>query len=305
MTDFARHVRDYLSLRRSLGFKLEYPGHVLEEFAAHLETVDATTLTTDLAVTWAGSRPGVQPVHLAHRLGAIRGFARYLRTIDPATEVPPLGIWPSHTTRATPHLYSDDEVHKLVDAARQLRPSLRAATYEALFGLLAVSGMRIGEALHLRREDVDIDRGVLTVRHGKFDRSRLIPLHPTATTALARYAARRDQLSRRPRATTFFISTVGTPLDSGCVHRTFQQLAASTGLGLGGRSRIHDLRHSFAVRSLIDMHRSGVDVRARMAVLSHYLGHANPAGTYWYLTAAPELMELAAAQVGRHLGARP
>jgi integrase len=305
MTDFTSQVRDYLQLRRSLGFKLEYPGYVLEAFAAHLETIGATTLTTELAIAWAGSRAGVQPVHLAHRLGAIRGFARYLRTIDPETEVPPPGIWQSRVTRAVPHLYSDDEVRRLVDAARHLRPPLRAATYEALFGLLAVSGMRVGEALHLTRNDVDLDRAVLTVQHGKFDRSRLIPLHPTAVTALARYAARRDQLCRAPNATTFFTSTVGTPLDSRCVHRTFKQLAAMTGLGSGMRPRIHDLRHRFAVRSLIDMHKSGAGVRVPMAVLSHYLGHAHPAGTYWYLTATPELMELAAAHVGRRLGEQP
>lgn len=300
------HVQNYLKMRRVLGFKLEFEGQVLPQLAAYLDAAGASTLTVELAIAWAGLPQGVQPISLAHRLGAARGLARYLQTIDPATEVPPCGIWPSVAPRPVPYLWSDAEIRSLLGAARELHPPLQAATHEALFGLLAVSGMRIGEALGLGRDDVDLDGGVVMIREAKFGRCRLVPLHPSTTDALRSFAARRDQLCPRPRSTTFFISGVGTALGYGGVRKTFNKLTAAIGLRTPTvRPRIHDLRHSFAVRTLIQWHRSGIDVEGRMAVLSNYLGHANPTGTYWYLSAAPELMELAADRLDGRFGARP
>ena len=306
MSDLGGHLDDYLRLRRALGFKLVFPGQVLPHFVAYLDAAGVATVSVESAVAWAGLPAGVQPISRSHRLGAVRGFARYLATIDPATQVPPCGIWPSAARRPTPYLWSDAEVGALIDAARALQPPLRAATHEALFGLLAASGMRVGEALGLGDNDVDLAGGVIKVRDAKFARSRLIPLHPTTTTALRSYARRRDQLCPNPRSATLFVSSVGTALAYNGVHKTFVELTTAIGLRTAtARPRIHDLRHSFAVRTLIAWHRSGLDVDARMVVLSNYLGHVNPSGTYWYLSASPELMELAAARLHSPLRARP
>jgi integrase len=298
VSELHRHLEDYLRLRRTLGFKLEFPGYVLLSLISYLEEAGAATITAELAISWAGLPRGVLPITWAHRLGAARGFARYLKTIDPATEVPPAGIWPSISPRPQPYIWADRDIRRLLVAARELRPPLRAATYEALFGLLAASGMRRGEAIGLDRTDADLDGGVLTIREAKFGRSRLVPVHPTVTSALASYAARRDQLCPNPATTRFFVSTVGTALRTNGTDRTFAQLTTALGLRTAARHpRVHDLRHSFTVRQLLEWQRNGDDVNARMPVLSAYLGHVSPEGTYWYLTAVPELMELAAARL--------
>jgi integrase/recombinase XerD len=305
VTDFAGYVQEYLHTRRALGFKLEFPGQVLPQFAAYLRAEGASTLTVSLAIAWADTPRDVLPIMRAHRLGAVRGFAKYLKTIEPATEVPPCGIWPSTSPRPTPYLWSDSDVVALLQATRDLQPRMRALTHETLFGLLAVSGMRVGEALRLCRDDVDLVDGVLTIREGKFGRSRLIPLHPSTTAALRAYAAHRDENGATARSDMFFVAAAGTGLRYSGVLHTFTQLTTRIGLRTPSvRPRIHDLRHSFAVRSLLDWHRCGVPVEPRMPVLSIYLGHVDPAGTYWYLSAAPELMELAAARLHARFGAQ-
>lgn len=305
MTDLARHVQDYLRLRRALGFKLRRHGEVLPQLVAYLDAAGAATLTIELAVSWARLPQAVHPSTWADRLGAARGFARYLQTIEPATEVPPRDVFGARRYRPTPYLWSDADVRRLMEAALQIQPPLRAATHEALFGLLSVSGMRVGEVIGLERDDVDLTGGVLTIREAKFGRSRLVPLHASASAALSSYAATRDRLCPKPRSRTFFISSVGTALLIHGVEHTFNQLTTSLGLRTATvRPRLHDLRHSFAVNTLIGWHRSGADVGAHIAVLSMYLGHVNPAGTYWYLSAAPELMELAAAHLDGQFGGR-
>ena len=227
MSALDAHVQDYLRLRRALGFKLKPEGRLLPQLAAYLDAAGASTLTSDLAIAWARLPVGVQPIQWAHRLSAARAFAVYLKTIEPSTEVPPAGVFGARQRRRAPYLWSRGEVSSLVEAARTLRPSLRAATYEALFGLLAVSGMRVGEAIGLARDDVDLNAGVLTIREAKLDRVRLVPLHQTSSEALRRYATDRDRLCPGPRSTTFFLSTVGTTLDYSCVWRTFAQLQLS------------------------------------------------------------------------------
>ena len=229
-----------------------------------------------------------------------------MKAIDPATEVPARDVFGARQRRPTPYLWSKDEVARLLEAARALRPPLRATSYEALFGLLAVSGMRIGEALALARDDVDLTAGVVAIPEGKFGRSRLVPLHPSATEQLRRYAARRERLCPRPRSRAFFLSSVGTALGYSSVRDTFVKLTTAIGLRTTTvHPRIHDLRHSFAVDNLIRWQRSGIEVAQRMPALSDYLGHVNPAGTFWYLSAAPELMQLAAQRLdGRFGGSR-
>jgi integrase/recombinase XerD len=305
VSGFDGHVRDYLKMRRALGFKLRGEGQMLVQLAGYLERAGAQHLTTELALRWAQLPQNVAPISWAHRLGAARGFAVYLKTIDPATEIPPRGLLPATAPRPTPYLWSPTDVARLVQATGQLRPPLRAATHEALFGLIAAAGIRLGEAIGLSRSDVDLTEGVLTIREAKFGHTRLVPLHSTVTDALGRYAQHRDRLCPQPRSTTFFISSVGTALLHGGVHDTFNQLTTALGLRTATiRPRIHDLRHSFAVRTLINWYQAGVDIDARLAVLSTYLGHINPAGTYWYLSASPELMALAAARLASRYGQR-
>jgi integrase/recombinase XerD len=302
--DLSRHVADYLRLRRALGFKLVNEGVILPQFAAFLQKAGQSTVTAQAAIAWAQQPRGVNPINWVHRLGAVRGFARYLQTIEPATEIPPSDVFTRPVCRADPYQYTPDDVRRLLTATRGLRPALRAATYETLFGLLGVTGMRIGETLVLRREDVDLQQGVVTVHGPKGGHMRLVPLHPSTTQALRSYAQLRDRLRPSPRADTFFVSIRGTRLHYGCVRTTFIELTTVVGLRTTGvKPRIHDMRHSFAVTQLLDWYRSGADVAGRMPILSTYLGHVNPAGTHWYLSAVPELMQLAAQRLGDHLPA--
>jgi integrase/recombinase XerD len=302
----SQHVDDYLRLRRSLGFKLERAGRLLPQFVAYLEAAGAATVTTELAIAWAREPSHARPNHWAQRLAVVRGFARYLQTVIPATEVPPSGVFPARRHRPTPYLWSSEDIARLVEHSRSLRPRLRAATSEALFGLLATTGMRLGEAVGLERGDVDFDTGIITIRQAKFDRTRLVPLHPTVTDALGHYQAERDRRCPDPRSSTFFLSSIGTALTPTGVARTLRQLTTSMGIRTDSvHPRTHDLRHSFAVRTLIQWHRSGVDIDAAMPRLSTYLGHIAPTDTYWYLSAAPELMELAARRLDTRFGARP
>jgi len=216
--------------------------------------------------------------------------------------VPPADVLPRCRRRPTPYLYSDAEIVALLTATGTLRPPVRAATYRTLIGLLAVSGMRVGEAIWLDRSDVDQAAGCVTVRAGKFGASRELPLHHSTLQALEEYRQVRDRRWPRPKSPAFFLSTAGTRLFYENVYKTFRGLVAEAGLrplAGGRRRRIHDLRHTFAVRTLIDWYRAGVDIPAVMPRLSSYLGHAAPAWTYWYLQATPELLQLAADRLER------
>lgn len=303
MSALSTHVEDYLRLRRALGFKLEREGQLLAQLAALVEAAGAETLTSELAIAWA-QQSASGPNRWAKRLGVARKFAAYLQTIVPATEVPPPGVFPARRHRPTPYLWSQEDICRLLEGARALRPPLRAATHEAIFGLLASSGMRIGEAVGLQRDDVDLRAGLITIREAKFDRWRLVPLHPTVTDALSRYAAERDRRCPRPRSSALFISSTGNALNRSGVGKTLRQITTTMGTRTETvRPRVHDLRHSFAVRTLIEWQRSGVSVDERIAVLSTYLGHVSPADTYWYLSASPELMTPAAERLDARFGA--
>jgi integrase/recombinase XerD len=298
------HVEDYLRLRRALGFKLERAAQLLPQLVAYLQAAGEPTITSDAAIAWARLPQRAHPNHWAQRLAIARGFARYLQTIDPATEVPPPGVFPTRRHRPTPYLWSQPEICQLIAGTRALRSPLRAATHEALFGLLATTGMRIGEAIGLQRGDVDLGAGLITIHQAKFDRARLVPLHPSTTEVLRRYAGERDRLCPRPRSQAFFLSGAGTALDRSGVGKTFRTITTAIGVRTATvHPRVHDLRHSFAVDTLIGWHQGGVNVDEHIGALSTYLGHVSPADTYWYLSASPQLMALAAERLHVRFGA--
>jgi integrase/recombinase XerD len=296
-TVMAARLHDYLTMRRLLGFKLGRPGELLTDFVAYLDRVGATTITTDVAVAWATRPADADPSWWGLRMSAVRTFARHLASIDPNTEVPPTGILPARTRRAEPFVYSAGDIAALMAATDHIPTPLVAATYRTLIGLLAVTGMRVGEAINLDRADVHNDDAVLVVRRGKFGKSREVPIHRSTVTALQRYAAVRDQYIPRPATPAWFVSSAGTRLNYKHVHRTFHQLTQTAGLqprSATRRPRPHDLRHTFAITTLLSWYRAGVDVQARLPLLSTYLGHVKPDCTYWYLSATPQLLGLVA-----------
>jgi len=305
MSGLGEHVDDYLKFRRAFGFKLERHGRILPQFVAYLEAAGASTVSSELAISWARLPTGAHPGHWAARLAVARGFAAYLQTIDPATEVPPADVFAVGYRRPTPYLWSQQDICGLLTQARALRPPLRAASLETLFGLLAVSGMRVGEAIALERSDVDLNDGVITIREqiAKHERARLVPLHASTVEALHRYVRTRERLCPQPRSKAFFLTGAGTVLNRSEVSKTLRKITTALGLRTATvHPRTHDLRHSFAVSTLIAWQRSGVQIDERIAALSTYLGHVSPADTYWYLTATPELMGAAAERLDRRFG---
>lgn len=301
-------LTDYLALRRALGYRLARPQILLNQFLDYLQDVDQITITVQSALTWARLSVDAAPAWRAYRLSVIRGFATYLHTLDPAHEVPAADLLPRRTRRATPYLYSEQDIAALIAAADALPTPLRRATFATLIGLLAVTGMRVGEAIGLDRSDVDLGHNLLLVRHTKFDKTRELVLHPSTSQALRRYSADQARLVPRPRTDAFFVSNAGTRLLYRNVQRAFQQLVLAVGLTPRSgscRPRIHDLRHSFAVASMLDAYAAGQDEQSRLSLISTYLGHVHPTSTYWYLSASPELMALAGQRLETHLAGRP
>jgi integrase/recombinase XerD len=294
---------DYLAVRRALGVKLAREEKLIRQFLAWLAEHDMTAVTADAALAWAREPGQVSAGWLGMRMRAVRGFAGFCRSLDGSTEVPPRDVLAGSGQRATPYLYSQDDIDALAAAAGMLRGEVRQATYRALIRLLAVTGMRIGEAASLDAGDFDPAAGVLTVRDAKYGRTRLLPLHPTTVAALLGY--RREIAEALPARATpaLLVSGAGTRLLTVNIGATFRQLVTAAGLmprSANCRPRPHDLRHAFAVRTLIGWFEDGEPVDARLPLLSAYLGHASPAHTYWYLDAAPELMTLAAARLHNH-----
>lgn len=293
MKPLTKAIEDYLALRRSLGYKLREYGGCLHEFAASLKRRCLPYITSKLAVEYASQRQHEKPVSWSRRLCIIRGFARYRAGDDPRTEVPAPTLLPFRSRRAKPYLYSEDEIVRLLAAALNIESphQLQSQTYYCFFGLLAVTGMRVGEAINLKPADVNLDEGVITIRGAKFDKTRLVPLHRTTRSVLAHYARLREAIY--PAAPTFFVTSRGTKLEKSNVSRIFRELSRQIGIrGSVARHgpRLHDFRHRFAVETLLRWYREGDEVTRRMPVLSTYLGHSHVTGTYWYLTNTPELM---------------
>jgi integrase len=293
-------------MRRSLGFKLHEAAARLLDFVTFMERHHAPYITHTLALAWAKQPSGVKPGEWARRLSYVRMFAHHRSATDPRTQIPPRDVLPYRPERARPYFYSDQEIRVLLSAALQLpsRGGLRPWTYHCLFGLLSVTGLRLGEAKALELQDVDLQAGVLTIRGAKFGKSRLVPLHASTCKALASYIARRGRVwAERPVSSYLFVSNWGNRLDGGEIHRTFYALSRQIGLrgpSEGRGPRLHDMRHRFASRTLLEWYRVGEDVERRLPILSAYLGHAHWRDTYWYLSALPELMQEAMSRLDRH-----
>ena len=301
MTSLRQALADYLRIRRRLGFKLSKDQRLLEDFVGFLEQAGAERITTELAVMWARLPVDAHPHRWGQRLSIARCFARYAATLDPASEVPSADLLPARRPRVAPYIYSSAEISALIEAAGQLTPPLRAASYRTVIGLMASTGLRLGEALALDRADVDLDDGALHVR-ARQTRQREVPLHPTATRALRDYARLRDRRLPQPQSPAFFLNPRGGRLSKDQFNHQFAKLIGQVGLegaGERARPRPHDLRHTMAVRTLLDWIAAGEDVDRRIPELCTFLGHAQPESTYWYLQAVPELMALVAARLQR------
>lgn len=290
-------AQDYLAERRALGFDLRIPGNQITAFARFADEVGHSgPLTTRIALDWVqGRAKHAAPFSWARRLDVLRPFARYLKRLDPATEFPETLIFGRSHRRLAPHIYSEQEICDLLAATRRLAPQggLRPAIFETVFGLIAATGLRLSEALHLRCGDVDLDQGVLTVRNTKFRKSRHVPMHATVVAALDRYMVVRARHGATNRDSFLFLSSLGRPLPTRTVHWVFQKLRAELGWtarGAHARTRIHDLRHTFICRRVQLWHEHGADIDNAMAALSTYVGHAKVSDTYWYLTGVPDLM---------------
>ena len=307
MSTLRQAAEQYLQLRRDLGCKLRETGRLLEDFVAFAERKGAPHVTTDLALRWAQQPAGVQPATWALRLQVVRRFALWLSAADRRTEVPLAGLLPGRYVRRRPYIYSDAEIKDLVRAAGQLASAagLRGRTYATLFGLVAVTGMRISEVVALDREDVDLDEGILRIRRTKFGKSRLVAVHDSTRQVLAEYARERDRIVRRPAAPAFFLSEGGDRVTACAARYNFAKVSREVGLraptaGRHGRGpRLHDMRHRFAVCTLLRWYRAGIDVEREIPKLATYLGHVHVNETYWYVEAVPELLELAARRLER------
>lgn len=301
MSGLRSMVEDYLAIRRALGFTLRAPAVLLEHFLRFAEQDHAEFITTDLAMRFVMQPGKAGPVTRGVRLRTVRLLAGYCATRDPRTEVPSRDLLPSQYRRQQPYIYTDEEIASLLVVAVRLpsRTGLRAATYTTLYGLLAVTGFRISEAVDLDRRDVDLEQGLITVRRTKFGKTRWVPLHATTVTALREYGSRRDEIHPSPRTSHFFLSEDGAPITQCMARWTFVRLSRELGLRQPGDShgpRLHDFRHRFAVATLLAWYREGKNVERLLPVLSTYLGHVHVNDTYWYLTAVPELLALASAR---------
>lgn len=290
-------VHDYLAFRNRLGFSLQRMGEELSGFARYLQARGHFgPLTTAAAIRWARLPTTAKPPYWALRLHAVRMFAKHLAATDPRHEVPPAGVLGRLYPRAHPHIYTPEEIRDLLEAAQSVKPvgELPPHTYRTFFGLLASTGLRCGEALSLRRDHVDFREGRLLVVKAKLGKTRAVPIHPTTTDALRVYAYHRDATFRkRSESDAFFLSRRGTALSYQRVADTFQKLRRRLGWRSAPRPRVHDLRHTFAVRNLLRWCEAGVDVDSKIISLTAYLGHVNPTSTYWYFSAVPELMAIA------------
>lgn len=304
MSSLEQHLTEYLAVRRAMGYKLARAGKLLPQFTAWMAEHDQRVITSKLALKWATLPPATRSNWHHQRLAVVRGFAVHIHAIDPMHEVPPADLLPWRPRRAVPYLYTDAEILTLMDSTTVIPTPHRAATMRTLIGLLAVTGMRVGEAIRLERGDIDLSNELLIVHDSKFGKSREVALHPSTIRALQSYLARRDRPVPSEPTMAVFTSAAGTRLSYCNVHLAFKRILAQSGLrprSANCRPRPHDLRHTFAVNTLLDAYRTCKDPATTLPLLSTYLGHVHPGSTYWYLQAAPELLALAGGRLERHL----
>lgn len=298
MCDLKKHLTNYLTLRRSLGYKLEESDKLLNRFISFIEENDARTITVELALAWALLPKNVQPSHWSKRLCMVRLFSQYLISYIPETEVPDSRLLCVKTKRAVPYFYSDKQVKQVLNACfNEQSNGLRHLTFYTLFGLLAVTGCRISELVNLSINDVNLNIGIITIRDTKFGKSRYIPVSSSTKKKLDAYSNHRTIFIKEASKNNFFLSEQGKPLTVNCVETFYVRLSKKIGLRNKGDScgpRIHDFRHTFAIKCLINCYKANADVNQVIPLLATYLGHKKPSDTYWYLTNVPELMALAA-----------
>jgi len=309
MSALTAELDRYLAIRRSLGYDLRTSERILRKFTAFAERENAEYVSTALFLRWQNAFGHASRQTWAARLGMVRLFAQWLQCMNPKHEAPPQGLIPSRIKRTRPHIYTEDEIRRIVETAATLTSlhGIRPLTMSTLFGLIAVTGLRISEALSLDVADVDLDMGVLTLRRGKLGKTRLLPVSDSTTARLRAYASERDRLSgASPKA--FFISDHGGRVTDCIARYSFASVCQSLGLRSpqkfnrhGRGPRIHDLRHTFAVRTLLNWYRTGKDPAQEMIRLTTYMGHVKPAHTYWYIEAVPELLDLASRRVEREM----
>lgn len=300
-------LTDYLAMRRGLGFKLISEAKLLKTFVSFFEQRKQDIITTEFALTWAKLSTTTMPVRRARRLSVVRSFARYCRVLEPKTEVPPDGLLPCDYQRPTPFLFKDDDIRLLLEASqkRVLNGCFFGQTLTCLFGLLSVTGLRIGEALSLKIEEVDLNASILTVRNTKFGKSRLVPLHHTTVSVLSDYLTLREAFLAGHKMHYWFVNKLKSQLTYTCVRYHFDKIVQTLNIDCPDQKRrphLHDLRHYFARMVLLNWYRDGQDVERNLPKLSAYLGHVETRDTYWYLSACPELMGTVQNRLERHWG---
>jgi len=302
MKSLQHHLAEYIAARRALGTRLEEPAQTLRQFLKFLTRKKARFITIPLALEWSQQSRDVQRATWARKLSMVRQFARWMNVIDPRHQVPPRRLLDVRHRRSKPHIYSDEEITRLMAEAARLKSSngMKALTMETLIGLLAATGLRPGEAAALDQADVNLEAQLLTVRQSKFGKSRLVPIHSSTVAALKRYALERDRIFRHPSSSLFLVSERGKALDMGTVRRWLCKISRACGLRreakghrCGRGPRLQDLRHTFATRRLVEWYKTGCNVAVQMPKLATYLGHSSVGCTYWYIEAVPELLQLA------------
>ena len=311
MIALTQRVEQYLAQRKRFGTGLsDGPVRTLRRFARFADSRGVNRLTTELFLCWKQQFGSAGRQAWVSRLSHVRIFARWLQSVDPRTEVPPRGLITAHRGRPRPYIYTDEEIAAIVTEAARLPSNygLRGPTHATLFGLLAVTGLRISEAVGLDDGDVDMDAAMLNVRHAKNDRSRVLAIAPCTVERLVQYRSWRDRMIGTVDTAAFFVGERRRRVSTGSAQYNFAQVGQRIGLREAkppGRSgwgpRLHDLRHTLAVRTLIDWFRTGLDPDREMYKLSTWLGHKSPAETYWYLEAVPELLQLATERAERSL----
>ncbi|NUY06176.1 tyrosine-type recombinase/integrase [Paraburkholderia youngii] len=309
MTAIRDSLTRYVAVRRALGASFYEPALALGHFVDLLEHEGAEFITIDLALRWATTPVSVERATWGRRLSAVRGFARWMNTVDGRNEIPPAGLLSARRRRNAPHIYTEQEINLLMIRAAQLRSrtGMRALTYSTLIGLLVATGLRPGEALRLDRSDVDLVSGILSIRESKFGKSRFVPVEESTRAALERYAQSRDRLCPQRLSEAFLVGERGVRLKAGTVRSMFVRMSRAVGLrpatedGRDGYGpRLQDFRHSFATGRMVEWYRAESDVNRQLPKLAAYLGHVNIGLTYWYIEAVPELLELAAGYLGRN-----